>query len=629
MIARSAMDEIQANIFIADTSMTLVYANAIAMGSLRLLANEIQSIFQVDVENIVGTSIHRFHKDPKKVESILRNPRALPHKAEFSFGTITLETRINSFHTPDGQVAGYVVVWDDVTELVRMHQDYLGQIRAISKSHAVVEFTPDGNVLNANENFQRTFGYALEEIKGRHHSLFVDEASRLSADYRDFWNRLASGEFLSGEFKRIAKGGREIWVQATYNPIQDKLGKTFKVVKYATDVTANKLRSADYSCQIEAISKIQAIAEFSLDGIIIGSNERFLALMGYGLEEIKGRHHSLFVPAAEAAGPEYRQFWVELGSGRPQNGRFRRLAKGNKEVWIQGTYFPILDMNGKPTKVVKYATDITHIKEIESSLEQTVHSLADESHRLRSVSESMAANAEETAAQAGVASTAAEQVSQNVASVATAAEEMGVSIKEIAKSANEAARVATSAVKVADRTNATVAKLGESSTEIGNVIKVITSIAQQTNLLALNATIEAARAGEAGKGFAVVANEVKELAKQTAKATEDISRKIEMIQTDTKGAVEAIAQIGTIINQINDIQNTIASAVEEQTATTGEISRNVTEAAKGSNEIAHNISGVAMAAQGTTEGAANTKHSADQLSQFASELKQLVAQLGY
>ena len=200
---------------------------------------------------------------------------------------------------------------------------------------------------------------------------------------------------------------------------------------------------------------------------------------------------------------------------------------------------------------------------------------------LTSVSQQMAANAEETAAQANVASAAAEQVSKNVTTVATGAEEMGASIKEIAKNANEAARVATSAVKVAEKTNATVAKLGESSAEIGNVIKVITSIAQQTNLLALNATIEAARAGEAGKGFAVVANEVKELAKQTAKATEDISRKIEAIQADTKGAVEAIAQIGKIINQINDIQNTIASAVEEQTATTGEISRNVGRGGQG------------------------------------------------
>ena len=262
----------------------------------------------------------------------------------------------------------------------------------------------------------------------------------------------------------------------------------------------------------------------------------------------------------------------------------------------------------------------------QQSISHTAQTLASAAHQLTSVSQMMAANAEETAAQANVASAAAEQVSNNVATVSTGTEEMGASIKEIAKSANEAARVATSAVKVAEKTNATVAKLGTSSAEIGNVIKVITSIAQQTNLLALNATIEAARAGEAGKGFAVVANEVKELAKQTAKATEDISRKIEAIQGDAKGAVEAIAKISNIINQINDIQNTIASAVEEQTATTGEISRNVHEAAKGSSEIARNILAVAEAARGTTEGAANTKTSADELTRMAVDLQNLVTQ---
>jgi methyl-accepting chemotaxis protein len=261
----------------------------------------------------------------------------------------------------------------------------------------------------------------------------------------------------------------------------------------------------------------------------------------------------------------------------------------------------------------------------QKDIAQTAQTLAGSAQELTTVSQQMAANAEETAAQAGVAAAAAEQVSRNVTTVAAGAEEMGASIKEIAKSAHEAARVATAAVKVADKTNATVAKLGESSVEIGNVIKVITSIAQQTNLLALNATIEAARAGEAGKGFAVVANEVKELAKQTAKATEDISGKIEAIQGDTKGAVGAIEQIGKIINQINDIQNTIASAVEEQTATTGEISRNVTEAASGSAEIAHNVTGVAQAARSTTEGAGETKKSADELSRMAHDLQKLVS----
>jgi methyl-accepting chemotaxis protein len=255
--------------------------------------------------------------------------------------------------------------------------------------------------------------------------------------------------------------------------------------------------------------------------------------------------------------------------------------------------------------------------------------LVSAAEELNKVSQQMGASAEETAAQSNVVSAASGQVTNNVATVATAADEMSASIKEIAKNTAEATQVATTAVKTAEETNVTIGKLGQSSAEIGQVIKVITSIAQQTNLLALNATIEAARAGEAGKGFAVVANEVKELAKETAKATEDISRKIEAIQNDTKGAVAAIGQIGVVIGQINDIQTTIASAVEEQSATTNEITRNLAEAAKGTTDISHNIVGVAEAARSTTAGAAETQKSAQALERMAAELQGLVGQFKY
>ena len=252
--------------------------------------------------------------------------------------------------------------------------------------------------------------------------------------------------------------------------------------------------------------------------------------------------------------------------------------------------------------------------------------LASASEELTTVSQQMSANAEETSAQTKVVSNATLQVSSNLQTVATGAEEMGASIKEIAKNATEAAKVANSAVRAAETANTTVSKLGESSAEIGQVIKVITSIAQQTNLLALNATIEAARAGEAGKGFAVVANEVKELAKKTAKATEDISRKIETIQVDAKAAVDSIGTITEVINQINGISNTIATAVEEQNATTNEMARNVSEAAHGSGEITSNIAGVAEAAESTSRGATDTQKAAQQLVQTSTELRRLVEQ---
>jgi methyl-accepting chemotaxis protein len=301
-----------------------------------------------------------------------------------------------------------------------------------------------------------------------------------------------------------------------------------------------------------------------------------------------------------------------------------KLAGGDLTAQVETEYAG--DFGRLRTAVNALATEV---REAIQQIGTNASSLVSAAEELNKVSQQMSASADQTATQANVVSAASEQVANNVQTVATGADEMGASIKEIAKNTADATRVATTAVKSAEATNQTISKLGQSSAEIGQVIKVITSIAQQTNLLALNATIEAARAGEAGKGFAVVANEVKELAKETAKATEDISRKIEAIQTDTKGAVEAIGQIGSVIVQINDIQNTIASAVEEQSATTNEISRNLAEAARGSTDITKNITGVAEAAHSTTAGATDTQKAAQSLERMAAELQGLISQFKY
>lgn len=542
--------------------------------------------------------------------------------------------RVPASPRPNGTSAGSAAAAEQSNEMANLR----GQIAAINKAQAVIEFKLDGTIITANDNFLKTLGYSLEEIQGQHHSMFVEPSYRSTAEYKQFWRDLADGKFQAAEYKRIGKGGKEVWIQASYNPIFDLNGRPFKVVKFATDVTASKLQTADFQGQLAAISKAQATIEFSLDGTIITANDNFLKTLGYRLEEVKGQHHSLFVETSYRASAEYKQFWRDLKDGKFQAAEFMRISKGGKEVWIQATYNPIFDLNGSPFKVVKFATDITEVvkerlvkKELAENLKRTLsivnansQSLSSAATELSTVAQQMSSNSEETSSQANVAAAAAEQVSKNVASVATASEEMSASTREIAKNASEAAKVATTAVKVADETSKTVNKLGASSVEIGKVIKVITSIAQQTNLLALNATIEAARAGEAGKGFAVVANEVKELAKQTAAATEDISQKIEAIQKDAKGAVEAITHISSIIGQINDIQNTTASAVEEQTATTVEIARNASEAATGSSEIARNITMVSSAAKNTSEGAANMLTASAELAKLAAELREVV-----
>jgi methyl-accepting chemotaxis protein len=538
---------------------------------------------------------------------------------------VWIQASYNPIFDANGKPFKVVKFATDVTGTKLRNADYQGQIAAVGKTQAVIEFNLDGTIIDANENFLKTLGYSLDEIKGRHHGMFVEPAYRDSPEYKQFWRDLNEGKFQTAEYKRFGKGGKVVWIQGSYNPILALNGRPFKVVKFATNITGRK-RSE------EAISMVQAIIEFNLDGTVITANEIFLKAMGYSLDEVKGRHHSLFVDAAYRESADYRQFWRDLNDGKFQAADYKRIAKGGREVWLQAIYNPIFDENGKPFKVVKNAIDITLRKKMEEGLKVTIDSvnknaqaLASAAEELTATSQQMSSNSEETATQSNVVAAASEQVSKNVATVATSAEEMSASVKEIAKNANEAAKVATAAVKVAEETNITVTKLGVSSIEIGKVIKVITSIAQQTNLLALNATIEAARAGEAGKGFAVVANEVKELAKQTAAATEDISQKIEAIQADTKGAVTSISQIGKVIAQINDISNTIASAVEEQSATTNEIARNATEAAKGSSEISKNITQVSEAAKSTTEGANNTLTAATELAKLAGDLKGIVA----
>lgn len=508
------------------------------------------------------------------------------------------------------------------------------QLAAIRRSQAVIEFDPGGVILWANANFLNTMGYTLSEVQGKHHRMFCDPDYAEGAEYRRFWTELAEGKFHAGEFKRFGRAGREVWIQASYNPVFDEAGRCYKVVKVAADITAKKF------AEEAALDRAQAVVEFNMDGIIQSANQNFLSLMGYSLEEIKGRHHSMFVTHEYKESEDYRRFWRDLSKGILQSNDYERVGKGGKLLWVQCIYNPIFDLNGRPYKIVKFVTDITARKELQKQAEEfqrmlrenmsaigsTASVLASSSEELTSVSDQIGISADETTKQTQLVSAASNEVDQNVQTVAAGAEQMSASIKEISRSATNAMKVTNQAVDMSRMTAQTMKRLEESSNEIGKIIKVITSIAQQTNLLALNATIEAARAGEAGKGFAVVATEVKELARQTARATEDIGRKVDSIQGETQAAVKAITEVSEVINQINDISNSIASAVEEQTASTAEISRNVANAAQSTAEISGNISRVADAARQNSEGAKQTKQAAQELARTAAELQQLVSQ---
>ena len=481
--------------------------------------------------------------------------------------------------------------------LAQRNAELEAQVAALHRVQAVIEFDLEGTILQANANFLQTLGYTLEEIRGRHHSMFVDPDHVRSSSYREFWARLGRDEFDAGQYRRLGKGGREIWIQASYNPVFDSNGRPVKVVKFATDITAQQMQAADFAGQLAAINTSQAVIEFSLDGRILSANENFLSTLGYSLDEVRGQHHSMFAEPEYTRSAEYRQFWQKLGRGEFDAGQYRRVGKGGREVWIQASYNPIFDMNGKPFKVVKYATDITaqirDAQALAAAVAQTrdvvtaaqsgdlsgridtsdksgqiaalcegvnamVETMGHMIGKIRFAADAVALGASEIAVGNSDLSQRTEQQAASLEETAVSLQGLTSTVRQSADNAREASQLASGAVDVAAEGGrvvsdvvATMALINASSRRIVDIIGVIDGIAFQTNILALNAAVEAARAGEHGRGFAVVAAEIRSLSQRSAGAAKEIKQLID----------DSVDRVGTGAAQVESAGRTMEEIV--------------------------------------------------------------------
>jgi methyl-accepting chemotaxis protein len=502
--------------------------------------------------------------------------------------------------------AAWNLLLDSLLSAYKSAADFTAKLAAAGRSQAIIEFDIDGTIVDANENFLNALGYTLGEVKGKHHRIFCDSTYITSPAYTAFWDKLARGDFDASEYKRIRKDGSEIWIQASYNPMFDTNGKVYKVVKFATDITP----------QVKARQEIAARAELDQKNALY--QEREVAELSRVLEAVANGDltHDYQVAKGDTDTNETREVFSNIATA-------------------------VNSMGDKLRGLIRNLTsNAGQLSSTSTQLSSTANDLASGAEETTGQSATVAAAAEEMSTNMTNMAASTEEMTANVQSVAKAVDELTASITEIARTAEQASTIARSATELTESSNQTIGQLGQAAEEIGKVIEVIQDIAEQTNLLALNATIEAARAGEAGKGFAVVATEVKELARQTADATQDIRVRIEGIQSSTKEAVRSIANVGEAIQQVNSTSATIASAVEEQSITTKEIAANVNqtasattmvstgvaECASACSEISRNIVGVDEAAKQTSQGASQTQAVGAQLSQLAHELQSIVGQ---
>lgn len=459
------------------------------------------------------------------------------HEGEYRHARADAEEHwLKALFLPLGEL-GTLVIMTDITESRRVQLDMSGKIAAIERALAVVEFDLQGKVLRANDNFLKVMGYDAEEVVGQHHSLFCSAADAGSRNYQEIWRRLTAGELHAGEYRRISKQGNDVWIQASYNPILDAVGNPVKIVKYATDISAAKRQTNEAAGQLAAINRSQAQIEFDLAGNILTANANFLRCVGYTLDQIVGRHHSMFCDPAMVQSAEYRNFWADLGEGQFKSSRFRRIGNHGATIWLQANYNPILDLNGKPYKVVKFATDITDQVAREETVSKKVDEIGKIMHALADDIDHIAMSAEQSSS--------------------------------IAQNTEQQAREGRALL---EKSLASIHEIQKSSQEVHDMVGAISDIASQTNLLAFNAAVEAARAGEHGLGFSVVADEVRKLAEKSAQVAHGIARLIDQNVLRVSEGGRISDQVSMALDKIlQSVHNTSASISQIDKATTHQV----------------------------------------------------------